>query len=180
MTMDRHSGGPAHTPVITAEELLAKARAGTQEIHTISLRDLTIPVRVLSIDEINAIRRQAAMNSAMRQGDETDRNLETQKTVLRMATTVKVGGVPMLPEKLMNLFSMDELKYLYEEYLAIMDTVNPSLEFMSPEQFRALVDALKKNTISSKELSFRQLRAISIAYVDLLQRLDAQDSPPDS
>lgn len=177
--MDRHQEG---TPpaILTAEDILAQMREGVKQVHEISLRGYTFPVRVLSIDEVNAIRREAIRVAAMGGGDTVDKNVETQKATLRLASTVTQGGPPMLGDKVLSMLSVDEVNYLYEEFVRVMDSVNPSLESIPPEQFRELVDALKKSTISPKDCSLRQLRAICTAYVDLILRLETRDSQPAS
>lgn len=159
-----------------ADDLLAKMRSGVKEIYEIRLRDLVIPVRLLTVDEINLIRRDAAIKTASVQGDTVDQNLERQKSALKLASTLKTGGVPLITDKLLSLMTVDEITFLYEEYVRVMDAVNPSIQTIDPEQFRALVDALKKNTITSKDLSLHQLRAICTSYVDLIQRLETQKS----
>jgi len=160
--------------VTTAEDMLAKMRAGTKEVYEIRMREMIIPVRVLSIDEVNAIRREAIMETTKKQGDETDKNLLVQKLSLKLASTLVKNSAPILSDKLLSLLTMDEVNYLYEEYIRVMDAVNPSLQAIEPEQFKLLVDALKKSHLSSKDLSLLQLRAICTAFVDLIQRLESQ------
>lgn len=143
--MERHSGNPQGSPVVySAEDLLVKMRAGIKEIYEIRLRDLVIPVRIISCDEVNAVRREAIRQTAIKQGDETDKNVEVQKTVLKIASTVTKGGAPLLGDKLLTLLSLDEITYLYDEYIKVMDVVNPSLETIPPDQFNLLVETLKK------------------------------------
>lgn len=164
--------------IITAEDLLARMRAGTKEVHEIRMRDQIFPVRVLSIDEVTAIRREALGQSAKLRGDDTDKNVWVQKLTLKLASTLSKNGAPLLSEKLLGLLSLDELQHLYAEYVRVADAVNPSLEQISPERFRALVDALKKNLVSSRDCSLLELRAICSAFAELIQRLESQDSPP--
>ncbi len=169
MTMDRAAEASAHK-VYSAEDILQKMRDGVKEVYEIRMRQMTVPVRVLSVDEVNAIRKESIRNSTLIQGDETDKNVHIQKTTLKLASNITKGGGPILGDKLLGMLTVDEINYLYEEYIKVLDTVNPSLETIPPTEFRAMVDALKKNLVSSKELSIRQLRAICTAYVDLIQR----------
>lgn len=162
--------------IVTAEDLLAKMRAGTKELHEIRLRDLVIPVRVLSIDETNAIRRQAIQDATMKSGDEVDKNVAIQKSTLKLASTMTKGGGPMLSDKLLNMMSVDELGFLYEEYIKVMDDVNPSIDRMTEDQFKVLVEAVKKNHLSARDLSLSQLKAIFSAFQGLIQRLETPDS----
>jgi hypothetical protein len=163
--------------VLTVDHLLAKMRAGTEEVYEIQMRELTIPVRVLSVDEFNEIRRDAKKFAAATPGsDVTDEHLHVQKTTLKLASRVTRGGVPLLGDKLLGLLTIDEVNFLYDEYIAIMDRVNPNTESLTPEQFQALVDALKKNTITSSDLGLRQLKAICTSFQELIQRLETAAS----
>jgi hypothetical protein len=160
--------------IVTAEDMIARFRAGIQETYEIRLRKIPIMVRVLSIDEINGIRRQAKQTAALiKGGDETDANVEIQKTTLTLASTIK--GIPLLTDKVLGMFSLDEVQYLYNEYIKVMDEVNPNLDSMTNEQFRSLVDALKKSEITANDCSIPQLKEICSAYVDLILRQELVD-----
>lgn len=166
------SKGP--NDIIMAEDLLAMMREGVKAIHEIKLRSFTCQVRVLSIDEMNLVRRDALKQAIADKGDEVDKNLITQKTILKLCSTSPASGnVPMLTDKLLGMLSTDEINYLYDEYMAVLDKVNPALESISHEVFRELVDSLKKNLLSVNDLSIRQLRAISSSYVDLISQKDS-------
>jgi hypothetical protein len=177
-TMDRASHEAPQ--IVSAEDLLAKMRAGTKEVYDIRLRELVVPVRILTIDERQAIRREAIQKTAMAQGDETDKNVLIQKFTLKLASTIQKNGAPMLSDKLLSMLSLDEIQYLYDDYMRVTDSVNPNVETISPEKFRELVDALKKSLISSKDCSLLELRAICSAFVALILKLESQDSPTDS
>lgn len=174
----RHTHDPHE--IQTAEDLLAKMRAGTRQVHEIRMRDLVIPVRVLTIEEMNLIRRDAIKQAIAASGDEIDKNVLVQRSTLKLATTVEKGGAPFLSDKVLSLTTVDEINHLYNEYIRIVESVNPSLEQISSEQFKSLVDALKKSLITSNDLSLVQLRAICTAFVDLIQRQAAQVSHKDN
>ena len=162
--------------ITTVDDLLAKMRSGIRAVHEIRMRDLVIPVRVLSIDEINEIRKDAYKQAIISKGDEVDKNVSIQRSTLKLASTVPRDAGPLLSDKLLSMLTVDEINFLYDEYIRVLDSVNPALEQLTQEQFRALVDALKKNTISSRDCSLQQLRAICTAYVDLIQRQDHHQS----
>ncbi len=172
--MDKMNRDITHQVPMSAEEIVAKMRAGKKEVHEIKMGPLSIPVRVLSCDEVAAVRREAIKFATIMGGDDTDKNLAIQKSTLKLASTLTKGGAPMLSDKVLALLSLDEMSYLYEEFIKVMDTVNPALEHITPEIFRMIVDALKKNTASARDLSMLQLRAICTAYVDLIQRQEIQ------
>lgn len=180
-TMNREAQGSQPPRIMTVEEQLAKMRAGKKEVHSIKLGEYTIPVRVLTVDEVNAIRRDAIRQaSLMVNGDETDINLARQKETLKLATKITSGGAPILGDKALNAMTVDELSYLYDEYIRVMDSVNPNLNMMDPMQFRELVDALKKKAIFPRDCSLPQLREICSAFVDLILRLETPTSPQGS
>ena len=162
--------------IVTAEDLLAKMRAGIRDVHEIRMRELVVPVRVLSLSEMNEIRKDALKAAIAAQGDEVDKNVITQKSTLKLASTIGKGSGPLLSDKLLSLLTVDEINYLYNEYIRVNEEVNPSVETIEPEQFRALVDALKKNIITSKDCSLPQLKAICTAFVDLILRMEHQTS----
>lgn len=172
-SMNRTTASPPS--ILSVEDMLAKMRSGTKELHEIRMREMVFPVRVLSIDEVTAIRRDAISRTNASGGDDTECSVVVQKLTLKLASTVTHGGAPLMGDKLLSTLHLDELQYLYEEYIRVMDSVNPTLQSIPPEKFRELVDGLKKNTASSKDCSLLQLRAICSAFVDLIQRPEIQD-----
>lgn len=170
MTTTMKREGENAPSITTADDLLKKLRFGTEEVHTIVMRGVEIPVRVLSQSEYNKIRKDAIQATVVEGGDETDKNIRIQKATLMLASTLRHGQAPMLSDKLLDKLSNDELSFLYEEYVAKVDSVNPKLEQMTDDEFKAIVEALKKNTISSRDLSLRQLRGICTAFQDVIQR----------
>jgi hypothetical protein len=165
-------------PIITAQDMLAKLRQGVEETYEVRMRGANIPVRVLSGTEINTARQAAKKATLLGKGDETDMNFEVQKNILMLASQVPAGDAPTLSRKVLDALTIDEVNFLYSEYIAVMDRVNPSLEQLDPEEFRSLVEALKKSLLTSKDLSLRQLRAICGAFQELIQRPDKQESQP--
>lgn len=177
MNMKREAATPPEH--ITTEEILRRMRMGVSEDYYITLREMKFPMRIISIDELTAIRREAIRLTTLASGDETDTKVHIQKTVLMLASRMQ-GGMQTITEKLMKFFTVDELNFLYEEYIKIMDDANPSIEKTTPEQFRALVDAVKKKAITSKDCSLHQLRAIFNAYQDLILRLEEAKQQKDN
>lgn len=176
--MDRRDATPSN--ILTAEDLLKKLREGVQTSFTIENRGIKAVVRIISNVEMAQIRREAMTYAATFGGDETEKNLFIQRGTLALACTDAYTKIPSIPPKFWEIISLDELKYFYEEYVLIMDNVNPSLESLSSDQFRALVDALKKNIVSPKELSMRQLRAICSAFAELIRQAEHRASQMDN
>lgn len=165
-----------NSQMVSAEDILAKMRAGVKETYEIRMREQVFAVRILAMDEIAAIRREAIKHQLSLGGDDTDKNVYIQKATLTKATTLSKATPSMLSERLMGMLSLDEVKYLYEEYIRVMDAVNPAIEHMDPAEFRALVDALKKNILGSRDCSLLQLRAICSAFQELIQNPGTQNS----
>jgi hypothetical protein len=164
----------ASTPVL-ATDILARMRMGKQTVSEIRMGEQVIPVRVLSASEVNAIRHAARAEVAKTHGDETDENLYIQRVTLQLASQIDPNRVPFLTDKIMQHLSIDEMSYLYSELIKFWEQFNPSLEQITPEKFRLLVDALKKNRISWSDCSMPERKAIFICFVDMIQR-DTQTS----
>jgi hypothetical protein len=179
MAMDRRTQGEP-PQITTSDDILAKLRLGVQEVYEVHMRGATFPVRILSCVEVNKIRQEANRMNLLRKGDETDTNVEIQKMTLRLATTVPKGSAPYLSEAILDALTVDELTYLFNEFIGVMEKVNPTIESISGEEFKAIVDALKKNAISPRDLSIHQRNAICTSFVDLMLRLEAQKLPQDN
>lgn len=178
-TMHRLKQHDESSVPMTPEEFVAGLRMGKQKVGRIKMGIKEIPVRVLSCDEINAIRHEGMAYQARIHGDETDKNLFIQKSTLMNASSVTHTSAPVLSEPILKHLTLDEISYLYEEYIQFMDGVNPGLEQISPERFRELVELLKKNISSWRDCTMPERRAIFTAFVELIQRPDTQTSPQD-
>jgi hypothetical protein len=172
--------GESAPEITTVDDLLKKMRQGCDAVHEIKMRGLTIPIRLLSQDEWNQLRRTAKMEKEAHGWDETDYNVRLQRFVLLRSCEIKPGTPGILSEMLMAKLTTEELGFLYSEYIRVNDLVNPNIEVMNEEQFRVIVDSLKKNNISSRDLSLPQLREICTAFVDLIQRLEDQQRQMDN
>lgn len=162
--------------LVSAEDLLAKMRAGTKEVYEIRIRGLVIPVRILSIDEEIDLRSRMIAQNSRSGGDDISLAALIQKETLRTATFIAKNNSSM-PDRFFTELKRDELSYLFNEYFKILEDVNPTLEQIKPESFMALVDAIKKNNVNANDLSLAQLKAVFISYQDLIQRMDIQTSP---
>jgi hypothetical protein len=181
MTLSNSKRAPVQTGALAPQqwseaEILAKMREGTKSVHEIRCRSLVIPVRILSIDEVNQVRRESIMQAQLVKGDDIDKNVAIQRFTLKLASQLQPGGAPVLTDKILSQMSVDEVNFLYNDYIVVSERVNPSVETISDTEFRELVDALKKNHASANDFSLLQLKAICGAYQDLIQRQDAQKS----
>ena len=161
---------------VMADEILSRMRMGKKTYSEIRMGDQVIPVRVLSADEVNAVRHEAKVKAAKTGGDETDENLMIQKLSLQLASMMPNDPVPFLNDKIMKLLSVDEICFLYNELIHFWESVNPSLEQIEPERLRELVDSLKKNRITWNGCSLPERKAIFTCFAELIQRPDTQTS----
>lgn len=165
--------------ITTVPDMLAKLRQGSLPTYPLRIRALEMPVRVVTnteqIEMRGVVQRKALEKTKVGQVvDSLWVDVATMKLMLMYASTIPAAsGVPMLSEKLLDELSSDELTYIYNEYMVIMDKVNPGLEQLTPEEFQILVDGVKKNLVSSKDCTLRQLKGIFTAYQDLIQRVDS-------
>lgn len=167
--------------MLSIEERLKQLRAGVDAVYPIRMRQLEVPVRVLSIDEIMACRAQAKKSRMQAGQDDIFEDVELEIATLSLAAQIPAGSPTgsMLPEKMLRALSADELNFLYKEFCVVMNRVNPSAANMDPKDFRQLVEALKKNLVTSKDLSLMQLKAICSAFQDMIQRQEDPSSPTD-
>lgn len=168
-----------HNQVESVEQRLAKFREGIKYTGAVGFRLGTVNFRILTRAEEMDIRRKAIAEAMKYGGDETEKNNFIQMSTLQLASTGP-DKIPHLPLPLLNQLTSDELKFLYEEYVKIMDDANPSMERIETGEFQALVNAVKKNAVGSRDLSLRQLRGIFLAFQDLIQRMDAQIQQTDN
>ena len=177
MTMSRTEATPP--TIVSADDMLKKLRAGVKEISDITVRGLTVTVRIISINEMLDIRAKAKSISATRNGDRTLEDALVQQLSLIAASTIGKGA-PGLPESFLSKISLAELTLIYEEYLKFYDECSPSLERIDNLQMQALVDAIKKNSITWRDCSLSQLRAVFTLYQDMIQKQDSLESQKDS
>lgn len=152
---------------------LRQIRQGVKETHEITIRGLSIPVRVLSMDELQEIRATAKQECAKIRGDQLDQDLICEKLTLSKASTVPKNGTPLLAAPLLSELSADEINFLYNELMVVFDRVNPALDVMTEAELRAIKEEIKKKTITPKDLSLRQLRAIFLDWQALITQQDS-------
>lgn len=90
------------------------------------------------------------------------------KETLKLASTSDVGKAdPRITDLILTQMTNDELHYLFKQYVAACDKVNPALEMLTPPDVQTLVDELKKNkdetelALALTELSFSDLASLA-------------------
>lgn len=143
-------------------------RMGVDYSFRIALRGFSCNVRPLSNSEFTQA--YASVAEYMRLVPEFRRTKLTEdnalaREFLKLATSVFGQPVGALTDPILDRMSNDEIMFLYKEWLAVCDKVNPVLERMSVENIKALVEEVKKNppedlAFQLTELSFSQMRNI--------------------
>jgi hypothetical protein len=73
-------------------------------------------------------------------------NVALAKEYLKIASSSDVGKNDYkIWDYQMDRMTPEEIQYLYRQYLDAKESVNPSLETMSPEELNSLVETLKKS-----------------------------------
>lgn len=87
------------------------------------------------------------------------------KETLKLASTSDVGrNDPRITDLILTQMTNDELHYLFKQYVAACDRVNPALEMLTPSDIQTLVDDLKKN----KDKTDLELALIELSFSDLV------------
>ena len=114
-----------HASPITVDDLLKKMRMGKQYISEIRMGDVMVPVRVLSADEVNTLRKTARTLALRNGGDETDENLILQKLTLLHSAQIGISGVSVLSESLLDKMSLNQLEILVRGSDGVLGRVQP-------------------------------------------------------
>ena len=141
-------------------------RLGTNYRTMLKVRGFEIFVRPLSISETVEV--AGAVQNYLASLPLSSRNQLTEHTAvaketLKKASTSDVGVFdPKVTDYILDRMTNDEVAYLFDQYVAACDKVNPALEMMKPEQLTAIIEELKKNKdleldLALTELSFLQL-----------------------
>lgn len=165
-------------PSLQIPELEAM-RMGVTYTWQIQLRNWKAVVRPLSIKEKLEVSHDVAAELARMPSSKrtslTEHTLLARETLKRATCSSSTAYDPKLSDPILDEMTGDELLYVYDQYCAAEERVNPKLELMSKEQMQELVDEIKKKGSSASlltELSFLQL--VSLAHYFL-----SQESPQD-
>lgn len=146
-------------------EILDAMRAGIEYRQPIRVRKWTVQLRPLSILETNEIAQEVQdeleemkPNQRTRMAEHT---LLAKKTLVRASTPDPERNSPTITELVLDKFTNDEIHYVYKQYSAIEDKVNPALEELSKESLELLVERVKKSPSELIELSFLELVNLS-------------------
>lgn len=90
----------------------------------------------------------------------------TAREILKQASSPFGEYVPSITDPVLDGLTMDQVTFLYKEWLATCERVNPNVDKMTTEQLQGIVDLVKKNNPEDLEyqltdLSFWQLRNLA-------------------
>ena len=144
-------------------EILEKMRMGVAYKHPVSIRNFHCMLRPLTIDEQNnlfqEIKHTLDMTPEAQRTGLMETTLLASKTIER-ASTMEPGMAPQLNSYIIAKMTPDEVICIYNQYLDILDKVNPSLEQLTTEQVEGLVEEVKKNRLALADQSSWQLRQV--------------------
>ena len=143
-------------------------RQGIEYRFPVKCRGLTLHMRPLSVMEEDKV--SQAVISELHSLPEQNRTSLKQSALLSikklaLAQTSDVHSKqPLMYEAELQMMTAGELQFLFKEYVAGCDRVNPRLEQFTKAEIQGWVDTLKKNTQDQEttliESSFYQLVAL--------------------
>lgn len=139
--------------IVTAEDLLSKLRNGNSQKLEIGLGGLKFPVRLLDATEEATLQAQGATEAVLKTPNgakvEIFEAQITMKKILIAASTINGQG---LPPRFFELIGTKELVALYDQYISLNHTINPSIQSLTQEQLLALVESVKKKEKAPSDL----------------------------
>jgi hypothetical protein len=153
-------------------DILEQMRMGTQARFLIKMRKFEIMLRPLTVFETVSI--TGEVNEELSRRPDIARNAITEhvifsiKSLEKASTSAPNRGDPKLTAAVLQDLSPDELAFLFKEYCAGVDRINPSMETISMERVNELVELAKKNNSVLIELSFLEL--VNVCRVLLSQQ----------
>ena len=145
-------------------DILDQMRLGTAARFTVKMRKFEISLRPLTVVEMVSI--TSEVNDELGRRPEIARNAITEhviftiKALEKASTSSPQRNDPKITTAVLESLTPDELAFLFKEYCAGVDRINPSLENISMERVEELVALAKKNTAILIELSFSELASV--------------------
>jgi hypothetical protein len=161
----------------TTEEQLAAIRKGRLLDLSLKMGDLEIPCRIMGAAEEAATIASARMRAKQATPDsgqsEVVVSMEVMKAILMKATNVR--SVQHLTPAFLKELSSAELGSLYDQYVTLINTVNPEFEKLKPEQIADMIETVKKKEKGPRDFFTWELAAIGRC---LLEEIQQQGSVP--
>lgn len=148
---------------------IAAMRMGTAYRVPVVIRQFETLFRVLSMKEVlERAHKVASHISGLPANARTQMNEHyfMARETLKMASTSDVGKEDMtVSDPMLDEMTIDEVMYMYRQYIDATDKVNPALEYFDNDTIKALVEDLKKKPdlkSALTELSFSQLASMAL------------------
>lgn len=131
--------------ILTAEDLLITLRKGNSQKLEIGLGEFKVPCRLLNASEEARLMAKAS-TIAMKENPqgikkEMWESLSVMKLMLKESTTISGAG---LPDRFWEMLTQKELTELFDQYVSLNHTINPSVQELNPEQISEIVEQVKK------------------------------------
>jgi hypothetical protein len=142
-------------------DILEAMRFGTQARFPVRIRKFEVALRPLTIAEMVSVTAEAAED--IRKQPENSQTAATEHVIFsvkmleKASTSSPQKNDPKLTGAVLQCLTPDELAYLFKEYTAGLDKLNPSLEKLSLDKINELVALAKKNPSLLIELSFLEV-----------------------
>jgi hypothetical protein len=153
-------------------DALELMRLGVDYRFTLKLRQFETLARPLSVAEQTEVAARVVAHIKTIPEDRRNKIEEDTakaKVILEFATSFPGAQVPGLTQMLLGQMTPGELMYLWKQYEAGVEKVNPNLETMTQKELEQMVEALKKNYAEERR---EQLTTLSFwQLVDLCQLL---------
>lgn len=158
------------SPVQSELPQLEAMRAGVDYSWRIKCRKQEFTVRPLTAMEIIKIAEEVQDELELLP---ENRRLGVRASLMSAAKTLEVastppGGVPTLTVAMTSQMTPAEVSHLHDQYVAGCARVNPSLEMLTVEQVKAMVDEVKKNPEIDSTAITRFLSDLANSYLLLL------------
>lgn len=152
----------------TAEELLSFLRKGNSQKFEIGYDGWKVPCRLLSATEMLNISIRAGQSAKSKNPtgvkQENFNAIESMILVLDKATTI--NGAPSFAMGFLESLPEVILLDLYDQYLLINNTINPSINHMKPDEIQKIVEDVKKKMSKASDYYSYQLAQIGRFFLD--------------
>ncbi len=153
------------TPADSIDQIDAM-RMGVDYRFRISCRGFSMMARPLSIGESvdvgTKVSERLLSMSDVEKNRLNEHSLLAYETLILASTTDYGTNDPKISEYILRRVTPDELQFLFKQYVAECEKVNPCLELMGSEDIKTLIDVLKK---SPKEDLASQLTGLSFIHL---------------
>jgi hypothetical protein len=154
--------------VLNRIEQVDAMRMGVDYRLKISCRKFEVLVRPLTIMETmqvaaNVVEKMKTMPESWK--NRMTEHMFTAREMIKYASTSDVGkNDSVISDVMLDALTNDELQFVYRQYVAATDKVNPCLEQMADTELQLLVEDIKKN--------YKEVSASALTELTFLQAIN--------